>query len=55
MMTKSFKNYFSVMHLNLGDLLKFLNIKKIEIRSRNKNITMSVKDKIKIIINFEYH
>lgn len=31
MMTKFFKNYFSVMHLDLGDLLKFLNIKRIEV------------------------
>lgn len=58
-MTKSFKNYFNVMNLDVEDLLKICEnfkfyIKKIEIQSRNKNNTMSVKDKIKIFINFEY-
>lgn len=44
-MTKSLRNYFSEMHLDVEDLLKFLNIKKIEIR--NKNNTISIKDNYK--------
>lgn len=44
-MTKSFKNYFNVMNLDVEDLLKICEnfkfyIKKIEIQSRNKNNTM---------------
>lgn len=52
-MTKSLRNYFSEMHLDVEDLLKFLNIKKIEIR--NKNNTMSVKDNYKFWISFYFY
>lgn len=52
-MTKSLWNYFSEMHLDVEDLLKFLNIKKIEIR--NKNNTMSIKDNYKFWISFYFY
>lgn len=52
-MTKSLWNYFSEMHLDVEDLLKFLNIKKIEIR--NKNNAMSIKDNYKFWISFYFY
>lgn len=52
-MTKSLRNYFSEMHLDVEDLLKFLNIKKIEIR--NKNNTISIKDNYKFWISFYFY